>query len=184
MPHSDLLDASDSLLVERSVEGDTHAFEVLLHRHAGLMRAYAARLTGSTADADDVVQDAFITAWNQLDTLVDPSSVKSWLMRIVSRKAIDRIRARRSDTGIDDWDSPTPTIDNPEQQTIVRSQLDAVAGILASLPHLQRQCWILKEVGGYSYQDIADELGTPLTTVRGALSRARQALLRGMEDWK
>jgi RNA polymerase sigma-70 factor (ECF subfamily) len=183
VPDGALSDAPDALLVSRSTEGDSRAFEVLLRRYSRMMRAYARRLTGSDADADDVVQDAFITAWNSLEALQDAQMVKSWLMRIVSRKAIDLIRSRRSESGLDGWDVAGPASVGPEYHALLHSQLTDVGKVLASLPELQRQCWILKEIGGYSYQDIADELGAPLPTVRGALSRARISLVRGMEGW-
>lgn len=183
MADHDLLHAPDGLLAERAVDGDVRAFEVLLRRHSPLMRAYATRLTRSSADADDVVQEAFIVAWNNLDTLGDGAAVRAWLMRIVSNKAIDRIRARRRDTPLDDWDVAEPMDAGPEHQAEVHSQLTAVGRILSTLPELQRQCWLLKESGGYSYQEIADELGAPVSTVRGALSRARRTLIRGMKDW-
>ncbi|WP_430593130.1 RNA polymerase sigma factor [Humidisolicoccus flavus] len=183
MAGRELVDATDALLVGRASDGDIRAFEILLRRHANLMRAYARRLTGSGADADDVVQDAFITAWNSLDNIQDPAAAKAWLMRIVSRKSIDRIRARRQESDISDWDAPAGSRADPEHQAVVRSQLSAVAEVLTHLPEVQRQCWILKEVGGYSYQEIADELDVPAATVRGALARARQALLSGMEEW-
>lgn len=178
-----LTDAPDGLLVRRSADGDGRAFEVLLRRYSTLMRAYATRLTGSIADADDVVQDAFITAWNTINSLQNPNAVKAWLMRIVSRKAIDNIRRRRPDTPLEDWDVPAPPTGSPEERAVVHSQLAAIAHVLNTLPELQRECWILKEIGGYSYQDIAAELGAPLSTIRGALARARQTVIRGMEDW-
>ncbi|WP_449281348.1 RNA polymerase sigma factor [Leucobacter sp.] len=183
MPAGALEDASDAFLVSRSTDGDARAFEVLLRRYAGLMRAYAIRLTRSPADADDAVQEAFITAWDTLDALEDPAAVKPWLMRVVSRKSIDRVRARRGDSALEDWEAPAPADAGPEQRVLVHSQLEAVAEILDRLPEVQRQCWVLRETGGYSYQEIAEELDVPLPTVRGALARARRALVRGLEDW-
>jgi RNA polymerase sigma-70 factor (ECF subfamily) len=183
VPAGALEDAPDAFLVLRATDGDTRAFEVLVRRYAGLMRAYAVRLTRSPADADDAVQEAFITAWDTIDTLNDPAAVKPWLMRVVSRKSIDRVRARRGDAALEDWDAPAPDSSGPEQRVLVHSQLEAVVGILDRLPEMQRQCWVLKESGGYSYQEIAEELDVPVPTVRGALARARRALIRGLEDW-
>lgn len=181
---SPLDDASDALLAGRAADGDTRAFEVLVRRYGRLMRSYAARLLGSNNEVDDVVQEAFVTAWRQLPALADPTAVKSWLMRIVSRKSIDRIRARRDEAELKEWDATVPERQSPHERAELRSQLDAVAATLNALPALQRQCWILKEVGGYSYREIADELEVPPATVRGGLARARQALLRGMEVWR
>ena len=175
--------ADDALLAERSADGDAVAFGVLVRRHAPYLLAVAARLTGSRADADDAVQDALIAAWAQLDTLQDPAKVRSWLTAIVSRKSTDRIRARRPSSELDD-ERAEPGERGPEQRAIATSQLDALAGILSSLPEGQRQCWVLKEVSGYSYEEIADELGTTVPIVRGRLARARATVFSEMEAWR
>lgn len=184
MSNSALHGAPDNVLAERAAEGDVRAFEVLVRRHSPLMRAYAARLLGSASDADDVVQDAFITAWRRLGNLEDTAAVKPWLMRIASRKSLDHIRARHNDSELSEWQDRTPTSDSPEYRAEVHSQLDALTSSLDVLPPLQRQCWILKVVGGYSYQEIAGELGVAPATVRGALARARRSLLQRMEAWR
>ena len=183
MPFRNLENVADSLLVARSLDGDTQAFEALLRRYASLMTGYARKLTSSAEDAEDAVQEAFITAWHTLDTLEKPESVKPWLMRIVGRKAIDRVRSRRPDEPITEANSPPATGIQPEDSAVVRSQVQAVAGVLDALPQSQRQAWLLREVGGYSYQDVAAELNLPVSTVRGAIARARGALLRGMGEW-
>ena len=171
--------ATDSLLAQRSADGDTRAFAVLVRRHGPFLRAFATRLTGSASDADDAVQEALIAAWGQLDTLRDTTKVRSWLVSIVSRKATDRIRARRTSDELDD-DLPAMGA-TPEQAAVASSRLEALSAVLASLPDGQRQCWVLKELGGYSYEQTGDELGMSPTTVRGKLARARAAMVTGME---
>lgn len=184
MSDLDLRALPDGLLVDRATDGDRRAFEVLLLRYTGITRAYARRLTGSAADADDVVQETFITAWGSLDQLADPSAVKPWLMRITARKSFDRIRARRPERSLEDWEGQAPAGAGPEARAEVNSQLEAVARVLGELPELQRQSWALREIGEMSYREIAEELGVTEPTVRGALARARTALLRGLEQWR
>lgn len=180
---TDLSVASDALLAERSADGDTVAFGVLVRRHAPYLRAFATRLTGSAADADDVVQDALIVAWAQLGTLDDPSKVRAWLTSIVSRKATDRIRARKPSSELDDERAELAEL-GPEQRAISSSQLDALSRVLSALPEGQRQCWVLKEVGGYSYEEIAERLETTVAVVRGRLARARATVIAEMEVWR
>jgi RNA polymerase sigma-70 factor (ECF subfamily) len=179
-----MADATDELLASRAAEGDERAFEVIVRRHGSLMRAYAARILGGATDADDVVQTAFITAWNKLPELADGAALKAWLMRITSHAAIDRIRARKDHGVLEDYDAPTPESKSPAVLAENRSQLDALSGALEKLPQIQRQCWIMREVGGESYDEIAQHLGVPLSTVRGALSRARTGLMTEMEAWR
>ncbi|GAA0990354.1 RNA polymerase sigma-70 factor (ECF subfamily) [Subtercola frigoramans] len=185
-PHDSLPlgDADDRTIVGRAADGDVRAFEVLVRRYGPLMRAYATRVLGNNDETDDVVQESFITAWQQLPNLNDGSVVKSWLMRIVSRKSIDRIRARKLHVDIDDHDQPAPAADAPAVVAESRSRQAALSEALSRLSPEQRQCWVLKELAGYSYDDIASELDVPVSTVRGLLARARKNVIREMEEWR
>lgn len=176
--------ASDELLVARASDGDVRAFEVLVTRHLSLMRAYAWRLTGSQADGADAVQNALITVWEQLPQLQDASSVRSWMMRIVSRKSIDLIRSRKPALDVDDMEHPASTEPGPFESAETGSAMHALSLALQRLPEEQRQCWILKEVGGESYGEIAEHLGLTPTIVRGKLARARETLVKLMEEWR
>jgi len=180
---TDLTALSDALLAERSADGDEIAFAVLVRRHGPYLRAFATRLTGSSADADDVVQDALITAWAQLATLEEPAKVRSWLTSIVSRKSTDRIRARKPVSELDEQRAEIAER-GPEHRAIETSQLDALSSVLSGLPEGQRQCWLLKEVAGYSYEEIAERLDTTVAVVRGRLARARATVVTEMEVWR
>ncbi|MFC5930555.1 RNA polymerase sigma factor [Cryobacterium melibiosiphilum] len=179
-----LSDAPDGILAGRAADGDARAFEVLVRRHGPLMRAYATRMMGGTSESDDIVQESFITAWEQLPTLKDGNAARAWLMRITSRKAIDRIRARKHDEPLHDWDAEAPTSQSPAHRVEVASQRERLAEALAGLTPPQRQSWLLREVGGCSYEEIGEQLGIPLSTVRGLLARARRTLVTEMEDWR
>ena len=179
-----LLEAADATLAVRARDGDVHSYEVLARRHGPLMRVYAARLLGSDAESDDVVQDAFLTAWRRLVDLDEPARVRNWLMRIVSNKAIDRLRVRRDHDDVDSWDPPAPQHDGPERVVEARLQLDAMWAALDKLPLDQRRCWLLRETADYSYAEIAEALDLPVSTVRGKIARARAFLITEMEAWR
>ena len=179
-----LNDAPDGILAARAADGDTRAFEALMNRHGSLMRVYAAKILGSTAEADDVVQDVFIQAWRQLDRLADPTAVRSWLMRMVGNRSIERIRRRKDLVNIEDWDAPVASHETPERIVEIRLQMGELAAVVAGLPAGQRQCWVLRELGGISYADIAEELDVPISTVRGQLARARRRIIQEMEAWR
>ncbi|MBT2503498.1 RNA polymerase sigma factor [Curtobacterium sp. ISL-83] len=184
MQHQPLVDLDDAVLAGRASDGDVRAFEVLIRRYTPLLRAYARRTLDSTDELDDVVQETFITAWSRLDALEDRARVKSWLMRILSRKCIDRIRARRDHDDVTELEVAAPSHDAPDRVAEARSREEAVEVALASLPDEQRRCWIMKEVLEYRYEDIAEELGLPASTVRGLLARARKNMIRLMEGWR
>ncbi|GAA4173927.1 sigma-70 family RNA polymerase sigma factor [Gryllotalpicola koreensis] len=179
-----LADADDRVVAGRAADGDPQAFEVLVRRYSTLMRVYARSILGTDDEADDVVQEAFVIAWQQLDSLEDPGVVKSWLMRIVSRRSIDRLRARHEHQDIADYDPPAEAAAAPAQAAQTRSLAAAVGTALASLPGEQRRCWLLKEVAEYSYREIAADLELPESTVRGLISRARVNMAREMQAWR
>lgn len=176
--------ADDRILAGRAADGDTVAFAALVRRHTPIMRAYARRILPGTAEVDDVVQDAFITAWEQLPALDDPSRVRSWLMRITSRKAIDRVRAAHVHADVAGLELPASESVAPPARAEAHASIAALSEALRQLPDAQRQCWVLRELGDCSYAEIADELGVPESTVRGLLARARKDILVRMEQWR
>lgn len=181
---TDLEQASDGTLASRAADGDERAFEVLLRRHLSLMTAYATRLTGSRADATDAVQEASIVIWRELPELRTPEAVRGWMMRIVARKAFDLIRARKPASDVDDLELPAAGTDDPLRSAESGDAMSALRAALRRLPAGQRQAWLLREVGGESYQDIAARTGTSVTAVRGQLARARETLTREMEAFR
>jgi RNA polymerase sigma-70 factor (ECF subfamily) len=181
---SALEDVEDPVLARRAGDGDIRAFETLVRRHEPVVRVYARRILGAAADVDDVAQDTFLTAWQQLPGLQDTSGVRGWLLTIASRKAIDRVRARRDHANIGDYDQPARTADGPEYSVEASSRQRALDVALLTLPEQQRHCWVMRELGGYSYDDIAAEIRQPVSTVRGLLSRARKSMIREMEAWR
>src|SRR5690606_6625736 len=146
--------ADDAFVAGRAADGDAESFAVLVRRYTPMMRAYARRILSGSAEVDDVVQDAFITAWEQLPKLEDLGSVKSWLMRITSRKAIDRIRSTRPQIDLEGVDLPAPAVSAPSRQAEARAGVAELSAALQALPAPQRECWVLREIGGYSYEEI------------------------------
>ena len=176
--------ADDRIVAGRAMDGDVEAFAVLVRRYTPLMRAYTHRMLNASSDVDDIVQEAFITAWQRFAELDDPAKVKSWLMRIVSRKAVDRIRALRPVLDVDDIDRAAPSHGTPERLAEARQGVAALGAALGELPAAQRECWVLREMGGYSYDEIAEELGISVSTARGLLARARKYMIVRMEAWR
>ena len=179
-----LSDAPDGILVSRVADGDIAAFEVLVRRYGPMMRVYATKVLGSEYESDDVVQDAFIQAWAQIENLTDAHAVRSWLMRMVTNRAIERIRKRKDHLNIADVDAPASANQDPEHIVEVRVHMGALSSALQMLPEMQRQCWVLKEIGGIPYAEIAEQLEIPISTVRGQLARARRKLIQEMGAWR
>jgi RNA polymerase sigma-70 factor (ECF subfamily) len=180
----DLSAADDRTIAGRAADGDIRSFEILVRRYSRLMRVYARRILGSSSEVDDVVQDAFVQAWQHLPALDDLGSVKSWLMRIVARKSVDVLRRRHDHDDIADHDFADSEARGPASQAQTHSLDDALSAALSALPEDQRRCWVLREFADYSYLDIGRELDLPSSTVRGLIARARKNLVREMEEWR
>ena len=178
----------DAILAGRAADGDTAAFEALARRYGPHMRASARRLTGSFADADDVVQEVLVQAWQQLDSLREPAAVKGWLLRLTGSRSIDLLRRRRNHSSLGaEEDQPAATVSpgaGPETAAVAGAGIESLKTALDALPEEQRRCWILKEINGQSYDEIARTLNISPASVRGRLARARITLVREMEDWR
>lgn len=179
-----LAGADDAIVAGRAADGDTVAFAVLVRRHTPMMRAYARQVLPGNAEVDDVVQEVWVTAWQRMGELSDPARVRSWLMRITGRTAIDRIRAARVHLDVDDLEPTAPAHTSPARIVEGRSGTAALSAALHELPDAQRACWVLREIGECSYEEIAEELDVSASTVRGLLARARKFLLVRMEEWR
>lgn len=177
-------EAEDRIIVGRCVDGDVAAFAVLVRRYSPMMKAYARRMLPGSAEVDDAVQEVFVTAWHRLPELRDPDKVKSWLMRLVSHRCIDQIRAERRETDLADIEVVAAPEDGPARVAENTERLRALGSALRALPAEQRECWVLREFGELSYGEISIELGIPMSTVRGLIARARKSIIVRMEAWR
>jgi RNA polymerase sigma-70 factor (ECF subfamily) len=178
------LDSETAALVALARAGDVHAFGALVDRHARAARLVAAAALAGPDDADDVVQEACVTAWQRLNDLADPEAFRAWLLKITWRKALDRRRSVRrwlsrlvaGDGATDGLDmAPAPGAD-PEGQAIA-SELDrAIAVAVRSLPTRLRDPFLLATAHQHRYDDIAEWLQLPVGTVKWRVFEARRIL--------
>lgn len=166
--------ADDGLLAGRAADGDARAFAVLLRRHAPVLRAYVNRLTRRPSDGDDVLQEVALNAWQALPKLQDPDKVKAWLFRIAEREAFAMLRKHPQHEQIEE---DLPTKEDLLESSDIRRALNLALG---TLPERQARVWVLREVGGLSYEQIGQQLELPESTVRGALAAARKKLVDAM----
>jgi RNA polymerase sigma-70 factor (ECF subfamily) len=177
---------SDEALVRAARLGDEEAFSAIVHRHGPGMYRYAVRMVGSQADAAEVTQEALVSAWRSLGSFEGRSSLRTWLIRLVHRRAVDLHRHRRP-TPIDDnllSAIVQPARDNPLQDVLDQELLDALQAALEELPWHQRSVWLLREVEQMSYDEIAEALAMPPGSVRGHLQRGRKNLSERMARWR
>ncbi|MFD5829098.1 RNA polymerase sigma factor [Lentzea sp. NPDC060358] len=175
----------DATLVARSRDGDTRAYEQLVRRYQGPMYRLALRIVGSSGDAEDAVQDVFLTAWRRLGQLQEDGAFVGWLYRTTTNQCLNVLRKRKphADTELDEHESAAPRT-RPDRAVEVNAQLDALQAALRDLTPEQRACWVLREVHGRSYDEIAETIGTTQQAVRGRLARARAQLAEVMAPWR
>ncbi|WP_298889644.1 RNA polymerase sigma factor [uncultured Serinicoccus sp.] len=177
---------TDGTLLRAARLGDQGAFRQIVDRHGPGMYRYARTLVGHEQDAGDVLQEAFVSAWKNLPTFRGESSLKTWLFRLVHRRAMDHHRTRRPVPVTEEVfaDVVADVSGDPVRQAESRELLADLRRCLGELPETQRACWLLREVEGMSYQDIGDTLGLPVGSVRGQLHRARTTLAERMSRWR
>jgi RNA polymerase sigma-70 factor (ECF subfamily) len=182
----------DSGLVSRVRDGDPDAFESLLYRHQKKMFNIALRMIGTEEDAAEVVQDAFVAAYRGIASFAGTARFSTWLCSIVinlSRNRLRQLKARagREPLSIDD---PVSTEDGSirvEYASNGPSIIDAleekqrrrkVIECLASLEPEYREVVVLRDMQGFSYEEVCASLGIPEGTVKSRLFRARESLKR------
>lgn len=147
------------------------------------LRRFALGLTGSPADADDLVQVALEKALTRLNQFKPGTRLDSWLFRIVQTSFIDDRRkvARREESMESETLARLPGAHAPDN-TAERAELRDVDRALASLSEDQRVLAVLCLVEGYSYQEASDTLNVPIGTVMSRLARARKALTARLRE--
>ncbi|MDX3850002.1 RNA polymerase sigma factor [Streptomyces sp. AK02-01A] len=176
----------DGLLAVRAGEGDEEAFETLVRRHGPAMLRLATRLLGSRTEAEDAVQDAFVNAWRKLPEFRGESAFSTWMYRIVTNRCLNQLRARHLATDLDSVPEPaTPDPQSsPARVAESHAATHALAGAMAGLSPEQRACWVLRELYGLPYENIAEVVGISLQAVRGRVFRARRSLTEAMSAWR
>jgi RNA polymerase sigma-70 factor, ECF subfamily len=173
---------TDDELVERTLRGDSTAFGELVFRHGPAVYRAALAALGSAADAEDVMQEAFVLAFRKLPHFRHDASFKTWLLTITWRRALrwrhspaHRLKRLVSAEGQFSGDLAVyrPT---PEQAAIAGEIHRDVLRLIRSLPTRLRDPLLLSAGGRYSYAELSDILGVPTGTVKWRVSEARRLL--------
>ena len=159
---------------------DGHArFLTLVEQVRPELHRYCARMTGSIADGEDVVQDALARAYCELSEMKEIPALRPWLFRIAHNRAIDYLRRyeRRMGEPLDDaFDLPGDSVLEPENAALRDDAVRAAISRFLELPAAQRSCVILKDVLEHSLEEIGAMLQLSIPAVKSALSRGRLRL--------
>jgi RNA polymerase sigma-70 factor (ECF subfamily) len=172
---------ADHELVSRALAGDKTAEELLYRNHAQAAYALAARLLGRSSEAEDVVQDAFVTVLGRLHQLRDRARYRAWLLRIIVHEVHRRYRRRRllrvlGMDGSQDDDTGLAQLALPGLGVDQRAELAGLDRVLGSIPSRERIAWMLRHVEGYELTEVAEACETSLATAKRWIAQAQARL--------
>lgn len=169
---------ADQALVQATRAGSQRAFAQLVARRQAGVRAFLTRLCGNAAEAEDMAQETFLTAWSKIGTVRSDANVRTWLYGLAWRKAMTARRGRARSASRDrQWLDTRPQFDTPA----ARDHL-AVRKALDGLPQDQRAVIALCLAADWSHAEAAEVLGLPLGTVKSHAVRGRARLLEAMGE--
>lgn len=181
--HLDLED--EATLILSAQNGSLDAFNALVLRYQDEVYTVTYRIMGDQDRAADAAQDTFITAYRRLQTYRG-GNFRAWLLRVATNTCYDTLRyhKRRPATALDDlvgedYDDgpPIPDEGDTPEEVIQKQELStAIQDCINALNDDQRIVLVMSDIQGFSYQEIADIIGTQLGTVKSRLSRARAGL--------
>lgn len=177
---------AEKLLIEKAMQGDLNAFEVLVKQYEGKVFAVAYRLCGDRQEGEDLAQEAFLKAWRGLSKFRGEAALATWLVTIVTN--IWRDRQRRHQLKSVSLDEPKSFEDGevfyqvsdqgpgPEALYETKELQQQLQALINELKPEFRMVLVLRDIQGYSYEEVANMTQTSLGTVKSRINRARNYL--------
>ena len=183
----------EKVLLTKARKGDVNAFEMLIMEHERKAYNIVYRFLKNPEDAEDITQEAFLRAFRNIKKFKGQSSFSTWLYRIINNTCIDFVRSKQNKNvdSIDktiryegeelelqipsDENDPVETVETIEISELMKSMLD-------QLPDDQKMALVLRDIQGFSYQEIVDITGVGMGTVKSRINRGRIALKELIEQ--
>ena len=151
---------------------------------------FAAGILKDSHEAEDVVQDIFLKLWNMRERMEEIKNINAFAYRMTRNVCLDKLKSRR----IKYYDEtvpgiPEPKVNDPDPESLVemRDSADRVRILISNLPEQQKAIIHLRDIDGYSYEEISEIMSMEINTIRVALSRARrsvrESLIKIQEPW-
>lgn len=184
----------DEMYVKKALEGDQRAYQQLTEKYRRPLQFHVTKMVKETEQVEDLVQEAFIKAFKNLDSYSTSYAFSTWLYRITTNHTIDYLRKKKLKTT--SIDKPIKTREGemsfelPDEQaetdrSIIRKQRKKIiTHAIENLPDKYRQVIEMRHIEELSYQEIAEQLDLPLGTVKAHIFRAREMLYKALKDKK
>jgi RNA polymerase sigma-70 factor, ECF subfamily len=196
-PVADARPTAEAQFIERLKRGDAAAFETLVNERSGEIYGLLYRLTENAEEARDLTQETFLRAFQSIVHFRGESDLRTWIYRIAINQARNRWRwwrRRRRDATVS-LDEPeigggrlglvatlkSTAARDPEQDTLANERDRALKKALSTLKRVYREAVVLRDIEGFTYEEIATTLDISVGTVKSRLARGRQELRRKLE---
>ncbi len=187
-----MIQEADRILIKDALEGDQRAYDVLINKYRGSVYNLIHRMIENRQEAEDIVQETFIKAFNALKTFNEEFAFSTWLFKIATNNCIDTLRKRKLQTY--SIDTPVQTKDgevsrdfaderySPEQSTISSESTSIILDSVESLPKKYQLVINMRHKEDRSYEEISELLDIPIGTVKARIFRAREILKRKLKE--
>lgn len=172
----------DDLMLKRAQKGDVGAFEELIAPFEQRIYQIALRVMGHPEDALDQAQETMLRVYQNLSKFKGNSSLSTWIFRVTTNVCLDELRRRKNKQATslnqltDAGFTPVDDSEGPEEAAVRQFTGKTLQEALNALPDEQRAAVVLRDIEGYSYDEIAQMQGANLNTVKSRIARARLAL--------
>ncbi|NOU16697.1 MAG: sigma-70 family RNA polymerase sigma factor [Bacteroidales bacterium] len=185
----------DLVLVDQAIQGDQKAYAELLDRYKDAIYFMLLKMVNNKSDAEDLTIEAFGKAFKNIHQYTPNYAFSTWLFKIATNNCIDFIRKKKAnlisiDNTAEDQEGPisSPTAHlqssnlDPEEQLIKEQNIKLIQEVVGKLKPRYRKLIELRYFSEFSYEEIADELGLPIGTVKAQLFRARELLFNILKN--
>lgn len=177
----------ERLLLKKAKRGDLAAFEALVRIYQNRIYALALRMTGNREDAFDVAQEAILKIYRGLSSFREKSSFATWVYSVTRNAALDFLRKQRPVVSLEELRGQGIELggrgDGPDGRVLEGEKVRAVAAAINALSEQQKTVLVLRDIEGYSYEEIAIIIGVSLGTVKSRLSRAREQVRKKYSEF-
>lgn len=185
---------SDNDLIDQFRAGSSKSFEELISRYETKAHNLAMRLTRNAEDAEEVLQDVFVTVYRKIDGFEGKAKFSSWLYRITVNAAFMKLRKRRQDHSVP-MEDVLPSVQNKAAElfqsygahsdslTLSNEIREALEGAIGKLPEDYRAVFVLRDVDGLSNKEVGDILELSIPAVKSRLHRSRLMLRKRLRKF-